>query len=99
MTNLLPIGSVVLLEGAQRKLMIYGRLQRQDEQEKIWDYIGCLYPEGQIRPEDSYLFDHKGIETVVFTGYQNEEEVAFQKYMSEELSKLTGELNIVEDVL
>jgi hypothetical protein len=43
MEDLLPIGSVVLLNGANKKLMIYGRKQLQADTGKLWDYVGCLY--------------------------------------------------------
>ena len=49
--KLLPIGSVVKLKNGQKRLMITGFLQmEQDEkgQKNIWDYSGCLYPEGML---------------------------------------------------
>ena len=45
--ELLPIGSVVLLEGAKKKLMIYGVGQTQLNEDKDYDYIGVVYPEGK----------------------------------------------------
>ena len=47
MKNYLPIGSVVLLNEGNKKLMIYGRRQL-DSSRKLFDYIACLYPEGNI---------------------------------------------------
>ena len=44
----LPIGSVVLLKNANKRLMIYGRLQKAEDSDSVRDYIGCLYPEGNI---------------------------------------------------
>ena len=41
----LPLGSIVLLKGAKKRLMIYGRKQKEADTDEIWDYIGCLYPE------------------------------------------------------
>ncbi|WCN36401.1 DUF4176 domain-containing protein [Aneurinibacillus uraniidurans] len=79
MHTLLPIGSVVLLTGGAKRVMIYGRIQKQADSEEIWDYIACLYPEGNIDPNQSYLFNHEQIETVFFTGYQDMEEVAFSQ--------------------
>ena len=40
----LPIGSVVLLKNANKRLMIYGRLQKAEDSDSVRDYIGCLYP-------------------------------------------------------
>lgn len=77
MKDYLPIGSVVMLQGGQKRVMIYGRKQIQKETQKEWDYIGCLYPEGNISEEYMYLFNHENIEKVYFLGFQDEEEFQF----------------------
>ena len=64
MDGFLPIGSVVLLKGAQKKLMIIGRFQVSVKTEKIYDYSGCLYPEGFMNPQDLFLFQNDDIEKV-----------------------------------
>lgn len=46
MKDLLPIGSVVTLKEGTKKLMIIGRLQQNVNTQKIYDYAGCLWPEG-----------------------------------------------------
>ncbi|WP_374018205.1 DUF4176 domain-containing protein [Paenibacillus thiaminolyticus] len=51
--KLLPNGSVVLLKGGKKRVMIYGRLQKTGDTDKLWDYIACLYPEGNIDPNQS----------------------------------------------
>ncbi|MED0681370.1 DUF4176 domain-containing protein [Aneurinibacillus thermoaerophilus] len=79
MKRLLPLGSVVLLKEGTKRVMIYGRIQRQADNNKIWDYIACLYPEGNIDPNQAYLFDHEQIDTVCFTGYQDMEEIMFNQ--------------------
>lgn len=81
MKKYLPIGSVVLLEGGKKRLMIYGRIQQQEGADKIWDYIGCLYPEGHISKEFTYLFNHDDIEKVFNEGYRDEEEEEFQEIL------------------
>ena len=44
--GLLPIGSVVLLKDASKRLMIIGvcRKDASGPEEKVWDYVGCYYP-------------------------------------------------------
>lgn len=82
--ELLPIGSVVMLKDAKKPLMIFGVKQLATEQlNKEYDYIGVLYPEGNIGTKFQYLFDHKDIEQVLFTGYETEE----RKQFLEELAK------------
>lgn len=78
--ELLPIGSVVLLKGATKRIMIFGRLQQEAGGEaRIWDYVGCPYPEGNLGPEESILFDGDMIETLFFMGFQDPEEFMYRK--------------------
>jgi hypothetical protein len=81
--ELLPIGSIVLLEGGEKKLMIYGRLQQQEGTDIVWNYIGCLYPEGNINNDFTYLFNHDNIREVCFEGYRDEEENKIQKVIQQ----------------
>ena len=83
MKELLPIGSVVLLNNGQKKLMIFGRKQIQVATGNAWDYIACLYPEGNISADLNYMFNHEDIKEVFFTGYVDEEEIKFQEILQE----------------
>ena len=48
--DLLPLGSIVLLNNGSKKLMITGYLVSTPEYpDHIFDYCGCMYPEGTIR--------------------------------------------------
>jgi hypothetical protein len=78
MKNLLPAGSVVLLDEAEKRLMIYGILQNNPEDGKQYDYIGCLYPEGFIGSEHNYLFNHEDITRVDFVGFVDTEQQEFR---------------------
>ena len=71
--ELLPIGSIVLLEGAEKKLMIFGVGQTQLEENKDFDYIGVVYPEGNMGEGSQFLFNHSDIEEIVFRGYEDVE--------------------------
>jgi len=73
----------VLLEGGEKKVMIYGRKQQQKDTDTIWDYIGCLYPEGNINEDFTYLFNHENIKEVFHEGYKDEEEAEFQKVIQQ----------------
>ena len=77
MKSYLPNGTVVLLKGGEKKIMIYGRRQKRVTDEHEYDYIACLYPEGNINEDYMYLFNHEDIEKVVFRGYSDAEEEAF----------------------
>ncbi|WP_210367789.1 DUF4176 domain-containing protein [Bacillus sp. REN3] len=77
MKKYLPIGSIVLLKGGTKRIMIYGRQQKEIKSDKIWDYIACLYPEGNLNEDYMFLFNHDQIEKVFFIGFQDEEEIEF----------------------
>lgn len=77
MEKYLPIGSVVLLKNATKRIMIYGRKQIQVGTDIEWDYIACLYPEGNINEEFMYLFNHDQIDKIYSLGYQDDEEFKF----------------------
>ncbi len=86
----LPIGTVVLLKGGQKRLMITGFCSiPKEDQSKVYDYTGCLYPEGVLNSEEVALFNHDQIEKIYFVGYKDEEEKQFK----EKLNKLIEEMN------
>ena len=79
--ELLPIGSIVLLEGAEKKLMIFGVGQTLEEN-KDFDYIGVVYPEGNMGEGSQFLFNHSDIEEIVFRGYEDEERDNFLEMLN-----------------
>lgn len=82
--DLLPIGSIVLLVDGEKKLMIYGVKQADGgDNNKEYDYIGVMYPEGNIGSEYQFLFNHEDIVEVVFRGYEDEERDVFIKKLEE----------------
>lgn len=82
MKEYLPIGSVVLLHNGTKKIMIYGRKQIAADNGQEYDYVACLYPEGNISDEYTFLFNHENIQRVVFTGYADDDETEFQKVLN-----------------
>ena len=87
--HLLPAGSVVLLADSDKRVMIMGYLQaKPGDTGKVYDYCGCLYPEGYLEADRVYLFDHEQIEKVYAVGYMDEEQFAFR----EELYKAYEEI-------
>ena len=80
--ELLPIGSIVLLEGAEKKLMIFGVGQTQLEENKDFDYIGVVYPEGNMGEGSQFLFNHSDKEEIVFRGYEDEERDNFLEMLN-----------------
>ena len=81
MKEYLPIGSVVTLKNGEKKIMIYGRRQLANDGSGEYDYIACLYPEGNIGEDYNFLFNNADIDNVVFKGFVDEEENEFQKIL------------------
>lgn len=81
----LPIGSVVLLKGGKKELMvmsycivptgeIYDKNGKVEMEEKMFDYGGCVYPEGMITSDQLFAFNHDQIEKVCFKGYETDKQ-------------------------
>lgn len=86
----LPIGSVVLLKNSEKKLMITGFCcVGRENSNKIYDYSGCMYPEGILKSDKVAMFDHSQIEKVIYMGLIDEEEKKFK----EKLNKLIQDYN------
>ncbi len=84
----LPIGSVVLLKGAKKRLMVTGFCaQPNNDESKIYDYSGCIYPQGIISTDTLALFNHEDIETIYNVGYIDNEEIEFKKKLDEIIKK------------
>ena len=81
--GLLPIGSVVLLKEGRKKLMIFGVKQMDSEVQEEYDYIGVMYPEGNVGVEGQYLFNHDSIDQIFFRGYEDEERERFINALDE----------------
>ncbi len=75
----LPIGTVVMLKGGTKRAMITGFCSvSQEEETKMYDYCGCIYPEGYVSSGQVCLFDHDQIEKVYYSGFVDDEEVSFK---------------------
>ncbi|NLN49159.1 MAG: DUF4176 domain-containing protein [Clostridiales bacterium] len=87
--ELLPIGTVVLLKNAEKRLMIFGVKQTSlDGKEEEYDYIGVMYPEGYMGGEYQFLFNHSDISTVFYTGYEDDERKDFIDRLSQHYKEI-----------
>lgn len=81
----LPIGTVVKLSGGKKRLMItgFGAISESNK-EKIWDYSGCMYPEGFLSSKQIFIFDHEQIEEICYMGLsEDDEEKKFKELLIE----------------
>lgn len=83
-SKLLPIGSVVLLNNGTKNIMITGFYSvPANDNSKVYDYCGCLFPEGVISSEQNLLFDHNQIMKVLYMGFASPEEKDFKMKLGE----------------
>lgn len=70
----LPLGSIVIVRGSTKKIMVISRglVLAQDEGMRYYDYGACLYPEG-LMGDTLVYFNHEGIQRVVHEGYADDE--------------------------
>ena len=90
-----PVGSVVMLNCGNKRVMICGRIQAQAGTDVIYDYSACYYPEGILDPKSMFFFNRGDIETVYFRGYEDQEELDYRHEVLEQL----GELEIRDGVI
>lgn len=90
----LPIGSIVLLEGGKKKVMITGYcMQTEERPGEIFDYSGCVYPEGVIRSDVTLIFNHSQIKELFHSGYLDEDGTKLR----EQLLKAEAEPKRIEE--
>lgn len=78
--KLLPIGTVCMLKGGTKKVMITGFCSIPSENPKqVFDYSGCIYPEGFLNSTHVCLFNNDQIEKIHFMGFEDEEEKVFKE--------------------
>lgn len=85
----LPIGTVVMLKNGEKKVMITGFcvVSGQDTTQ-MYDYSGCLYPEGIIKSNQTLMFNHNQIDKIYYIGLIDEDEKKFKKDLKELLKKI-----------
>ncbi len=67
-----PNGSVVLLKNANKKIMIYGHKQIRMDDQLLYDYVGCLHPEGFVSPSTNVFFNNHDIHQLLFKGHEEQ---------------------------
>ncbi len=74
--RLLPIGSIVKLKNANKKVMIIVNniLSETDKTIAHYDYSGCLYPEGVFDTTYNFLFNDADVEKIYDYGLITDED-------------------------
>lgn len=80
--NFYPIGTVVVLKEGTWPLMIYARKQMAKRNSNtIYDYVGCLYPQGYVDNDYTVFFQHKDIDKVLHYGMKSKPEEEMEKLL------------------
>ena len=74
--------------------MIIGYCPVEKENNQMYDYSACLYPEGVIDSNRMLLFNHKQIATIHFIGLEDEE----QKQNNEKIKQLVNNMSNLKDI-
>lgn len=69
MEKILPVGTVVNVEGLEAKQIIIGLLLENSNDGKVYDYLGAVYPIGYFPNENISFFDNDSILEVLHEGY------------------------------
>ena len=87
----LPIGTVVMLNGGTKRIMITGFCSMDaEDQSQMYDYAGCMYPEGFLSSDQTALFNHSQIVQVYHMGLVDEEEKEFKKNLNTLVAQMQG---------
>ncbi|MEE0022337.1 DUF4176 domain-containing protein [Ruminococcus sp.] len=88
--GILPIGTVVLLKNATKRLMIIGVCQKNREG-VIWDYSAVIYPEGYMSADKTIMFNNEDIDKIYAMGYQDAEQFNFKAEIDAAMEKYRSE--------
>lgn len=96
----LPIGTVCLLKGGKKRVMIAGYCVISKEQpDVIFDYNGCLFPEGIVSLDNVLAFNHDQIDKIYYMGYKDENDREFMDNLSDFILKYkSGEISIKKSI-
>lgn len=95
--HILPIGSIINLNGGNKRIMIIGYARYADSScTNYYDYCGCAYPEGYSGINHCVLFNHKDIEHIYALGFQNETQFEFSKALKASLEEFDKKRNRTE---
>ena len=88
--GLMPIGSVVRIGDADKRLIIIGRAQRKAGEEDLYDYCSVPFPEGYLDGEHLIFHDHGDITYIFRVGYINDAEMDLQQRLEDFLKEKRG---------
>lgn len=71
-TETLPIGTIVMIEGMEEKYMITVHdYVFKDIPDTTWQYAACIYPQGNVSAVPAIVFNNEDIAEVVYKGLES----------------------------
>lgn len=96
----LPVGTVVMLKNASKRVMVIGFcIVPENDPDKLYDYLGCVYPEGIMDADQNLMFNHDQIDKIYHMGLEDEEEKVFKAELKKVLEETEKEKTKIESVL
>lgn len=94
----LPIGTVVTLKNGKKKVMIYtycvfptnkvySKGKEVPRKKEMFEYGGCLYPEGMIDPNFVCAFNHSDIQVINHLGLITDEHKQYSSKLNSNYDK------------
>ena len=87
----LPLGTIVLLKNATRKVMIIGYCGIDLEKKVLFDYVGAMYPEGFLGSTINLVFNHNEIDKIIAEAEPIEEGKKYLELLNEKFKTKTNE--------
>ena len=88
--GLLPLGSIVLLNGSDKRMQIVGQVQADAVTHKVYDYAAVPFPEGYIDENTLAMFQHEDIRLINAIGHLDDGEwamIAHKNKLREDLKE------------
>lgn len=81
----LPIGTICSLKNNNKKVMIVSYFSMEYHGKiTMYDYKGCVYPEGLLLESQLISFNHNDIENIDYIGFKNEQYDALNRALNQE---------------
>ena len=79
----LPVGSIVLLKDAVKRIVIVGYCCKAEKSDEVFDYCGYLFPEGVLKTSQVALFNHSQISQIDHMGLDDDEFKRFNQKLKD----------------
>ena len=95
--GVIPLGSVVLLKGAYKRLQIIGQTQANRDTKELFDYVAVPFPEGYVDADHVVMFQHEDVDKIYAIGHLDDGAYSFMAHAEQRMKDLReGRITIEE---